>query len=148
MNRKNRLYNYTIVYRFVFSSCGGSSLSGKYKPSDPTDANASTPAGNQDAGAGEDDVQMSDGTGLQFDEVSFSTPEDAVSHFVAAIAANDLYEAFAACGVNELAENYDAAASPPERKWINTFDAFSREYEFIRLNQVTSSIRLQLKSKI
>jgi hypothetical protein len=107
-------------------------------------------ADNENAPAGETDgvssLRYSLVSGIY--ELDFSTPEEAIEHFVAAVADNNYKEAMAACAVNEAAENFDAAAFAARRRAVMYNMGAPSEYEFYQtlnrafyLNQITFQLK-------
>lgn len=85
---------------------------------------------------------------LTITEENFAKPDDAVEHFITAVANNDLKAALSACAVNELAQKFDAAAYINRMKAIPYMMAAPSEYEFYAalnqawfLGQITSQIK-------
>jgi hypothetical protein len=141
----------------AFASNAGPSGDAEAEPSAAEETAASDTSVLTDAGAGDEDEQAGEtesvtslGYGLMAGlyERDFSTPEEAIEHFVAAVAGNDFKEAMAACAVNEAADNFDAAAYIARLKVITYYMGAPSDYEFYRtlnrayvLNQITNQLK-------
>jgi len=81
-------------------------------------------------------------------EASFSTPEEAIKHFISSVSANDLYGALTVCAINENAQNYDAKAFINRIENISLNMPAPSQYKFYKainqsyfLNQIVFQIR-------
>jgi hypothetical protein len=86
---------------------------------------------------------------FNFPEIDFATPEEAIEHFVASIAKNDLTGALQAFAINEYAEKFDFTAQSKRLRAIDLYQGLApAEYPmYAQLNHLSLLSRYALYIK-